>query len=128
MSDNYETDKWIGDLFKEYYDPCPFNPIYTDGIDIDGLKCDWFLKCLEHNAKGIFINPPYSNPLPWVQKAIKHKKKYKGDNVVMLLKNDSSTFWYRELNEHGSHFLFPYGRLKYKTGKSAPFSSVLVIL
>ena len=126
--DNYETDEWISDLFTDYYDPCPFNPIWTDGIDLNGLESDWFISCLNLGAKGVFINPPYSNPLPWIQKAIKFKKLNKSFPCIMLLKNDSSTRWYRELHEHGAHFLFPYGRLKYRSGKSAPFSSMLVIL
>jgi len=122
MSDNYETDKWISDLFFDYYDPCPFNPIWTQGVDIDGLQSDW------SRYPKIFINPPYSNPMPWALKAIETKQKNPNHIIVMLLKNDSSTRYYRALHEHGSEFLFPYGRLKFRSGKSAPFSSVLVIL
>jgi len=117
-SDHYETDYWLHKLFEFYYDPCPYR------YDEDLLNEPWH----KHAYSGVYVNPPYSNPLPWVQKAIQTKKDYPKLNVVMLLKNDSSTKWYKLLHEHGSHFLMINGRLKYKTGKSAPFPSVLVVL
>jgi hypothetical protein len=117
-SDDYPTDEWLMKLFEFYYDPCPLN------CDVDLLNEPWH----KHAFSGVYVNPPYSNPLPWVKKAIETKRNYPDLNVVMLLKHDSSTKWFRMLQEHGSHFLFPYGRLKFNTGKSAPFPSVLVIL
>jgi len=119
MSDNYETDEWLIDLFdrKMWYDPCPLHGITSS----DGLKGRW--------PKWTFVNPPYSNPKPWVEKAIRHVK-YSDDpaTVVMLLKHDSSTEWYRLLHEAGAKFLMIQGRLKFRTKKPAPFPSVLVVL
>jgi len=136
VSDHYQTDDWIMRIFIDYYDPCPYNRIFDPKKHLDGLKLKWdeevedgwFDGEYNHEYHGIFINPPYSNPYPWVLKAIETKKNYPKINIVMLLKNDSSTKYYRKLHENNANFLFPYGRLKYNTGKSAPFSSVLVVL
>ena len=74
------------------------------------------------------MNPPYSNPLPFVQKALEEHKKY-GIKVVLLMKCDPSTRWYKTLFEGGGHFLFFAERLHYSESKGAPnFPSVLIIL
>ena len=117
-SDNYQTDEWLMELFKYYYDPCPYK------TDLNLLNEDWS----KHAFTGVFVNPPYSNPLPWVEKAIQTKLDHPRLNVVMLLKHDSSTKWFRLLQESGAHFLFPYGRLRFRSKRAAPFPSVLVIL
>jgi site-specific DNA-methyltransferase (adenine-specific) len=67
----------------------------------DGLAQLWEGVC--------WCAPPYSNPLPWVQKAIESTTGYRQDEwrdhngwgytgaaerVVMLVKNDPSTTWY----------------------------------
>jgi len=111
-SDNYKTDKWILDIFNEWFDPCPLN----DNPTTDGLSIDWKDKT--------FVNPPYSNPLPWVEKAIRER----GKRIVMLLNVDTSTKWFSKLNEANAHFLFINGRLQYSTGKPCPKPSMLVIL
>ena len=78
---------------------------------------------------GIFINPPYSNPKPWVEKAIRTRQ-HIPVTIVMLLKHDSSTQWYRMLKEAGARFLMVEGRLTYKGPKSKPcsFPSILAVL
>jgi len=125
-SDSYHTDEWILSMLGHgYYDPCPFNPNY----EIDGLTLNWneqaFLNCKDN----IFVNPPYSNPKPWVIKAIETVRAE--DNilpVIMLLKHDSSTEWYRLLHEAGAHFLLINERLKHGTGKTCAFPSLLAVL
>jgi hypothetical protein len=133
MSDNYETDEWIAALFPfsdevntgwvscaEWYDPCPLGGPLGDDPRDSGLHGDHMW------GDRAFVNPPYSNPRPWVQRAIKEAKG--GTTVVMLLKHDSSTKWYQDLVEAGARFLMIGGRLNYRTGKSAPFPSVLAVL
>jgi hypothetical protein len=113
-SDKYVTDKWLKTIFTGWFDPCPINPEpFTDG-----LGSSWGDKT--------FVNPPYSNPLPWVRKGIKEAAK--GKKIVFLLKHDSSTRWYAELKAAGARFLMVEGRLKHETGKSANFPSVLAVL
>lgn len=57
------------------------------------------------------LNPPYSNPKPWVKKAIEESKK--GKRIVMLLNVDPSTEWFSLLNEANAHFLWFAERLKF---------------
>ncbi len=113
-TDSYATDMWLQKMFDGWFDPCPLNPDWT----YDGLKIQWPNKT--------FVNPPYSDPLPWVEKAIETSIMNK--TVVLLLKHDSSTKWWRRLHEANAHFMPVHGRLKYGTGKSAAFPSVLVCL
>lgn len=108
MTDNYATPEW---LKFPMFDPCPLNP------EFDGLSIEW----KEWN----FVNPPYSNPLAWVKKAIDESKK--GKHSVLLLRLDSSTEWYKLLQEAHAHFFYCGERIKFN-GKSPAFSSLLVIL
>ena len=115
--DDYASPSWIWDgLLGGWFDPCPVNP---NGLrDFDGLGM-W-----PNRTK---VNPPYSDPEPWVNKAIEASKQ--GKIIVLLLKHDSSTKWWSKLHEAGGHFLPIIGRLSFpKTGKPAPFPSVLVVL
>ena len=41
---------------------------------------------------------------------------------------DTSTKWFKELQEAGAHFLWINGRLKHNTGKPANFPSMIAIL
>ncbi len=113
-NDNYPTDKWIKDMFEDWFDPCPLN----DNPEIDGLKISWKDKT--------FVNPPYSHPLGWIDKAIEENKK--GKMIVMLLRVDTSTKWFGRLIEAGAKILWVNGRLKHHTGKPANFPSMLVVL
>jgi hypothetical protein len=126
MTDSYETDSWVKAMFPAAFDPCPFNLEWEKG-HFDGLVDGWDL-----SGGLVFINPPYSNPLPWVQVALKtmldsnmcgHKL-----TIVFLLKHDSSTKWYKLLHEGGAHFLMIGERLKHGTKTGAAFPSVLAVL
>jgi len=113
-TDNYATDKWIKAMFDGWFDPCPLNPCWVT----NGLLIEWPNKT--------FVNPPYSEVSQWVEKAI--ETSLMGNTVVMLLKHDTSTQWYRRLHEANAKFLMIQGRLKFQTPRSAPFPSVLVVL
>ena len=115
--DSFRTDEWILQMFDGWFDPCPFNPDFPLS-GVDGLTLNWPDKT--------YVNPPYSNPLPFVKKAIQHNKE--GKIIAMLLKHDSSTQYYRLLHEAGAKFLPIIGRLKYQTGRACAFPSILVIL
>ena len=112
-NDNYKTPNWIKQMFFNWYDPCPLVSI----PETDGLKIEWGDKT--------YVNPPYSNPLPWVEKAIEESKK--GNMIAMLLRVDTSTKWFAKLVEADAHILWFSKRLKF-TDKAANFPSMLVIL
>ena len=115
-SDDYPTDIYILKMFEGWFDPCALSK--GELRTFDGLGSDWKDKT--------FINPPYSNPLPWIEQAISENKK--GKTIALLLKVDTSTKWFALLQNNGAHFLWINGRLKYNTGKPAPFPSMIAIL
>lgn len=76
---------------------------------------------------GTFVNPPYSDPEPWVDKAIEESKK--GKRIVMLLRVDTSTRWFAKLHECGAHFAWINGRVHFSgEGRPANFASMLAFL
>ncbi len=112
-NDKWQTPDWLISHFDKHFDPCPPNPPF------DGLEIDWF--------NPAYVNPPYSNPLAWVKKAIEQSKK--GINVVMLLRVDTSTKWYKLIMEQNPHIAFFNERIKFKDSKGSPnFCSMLVFL
>lgn len=125
-SDKYETDKWIRAMFPSgsWLDPCPID--YHPDTHTSGLDYDWQWSVVNEDKLGVFVNPPYSNPLPWVKKAL--RENYDDLTIVMLLKHDSSTEWFRLLHEAGARMMMINKRLKYGTERGAAFPSVLVVL
>lgn len=112
-SDKWQTPTWLKKHFEDHYDPCPPNH------EIDGLFSDW--------RSPAFVNPPYSNPLEWVKKAI--EESMNGCSVVMLLRVDTSTKWFKLLIQHGCHIAFINERLHFNDSKKpANFPSMLVYL
>ena len=123
-TDFWNSPKWILDMFSTYHDPCPENH------KIDAFSYDW---CEYHDQ--VFVNPPYSNPKRWVKYAINQHKIYPNSTIVLLMRHDSSTEWYRMLHEYGAHFLLCGSRLKFRPqtkiqdyAKPANFASVLIVL
>jgi hypothetical protein len=115
-NDDYCTPAWVREgLFGGWFDPCPLGGA---SWFVSGLEVVW--------VDRTFVNPPYSDPLPWVEKAVAEHKK--GKTVALLLKHDSSTRWFRLLHEAGAEFLMPQGRLSFSGKKAAPFPSVIAIL
>jgi len=102
---------WLYNMFRDFYDPCPSNPIE------DGLEVDW-------TARN-YVNPPYSDKIPWIKKAIKEQKK--GNLTVMLLPQDTSAVWYHDLVLPNAEVLSFRGRLKLDNGKHPRYGSMLAI-
>ena len=113
-SDNRATPRWLLEVFEGWFDPCPLNP----NPITDGLEIEWKDKT--------YVNPPYSKPLPWIEKAIEENKK--GKTIAMLLKVDTSTKWYAKLIEARAHIFWINGRLRFANNSPANFPSMLVIL
>ena len=118
-SDNRATPKWIMDMFEDWFDPCPLNP----NPEIDGLTLEWPDK--------IFLNPPYSSPSKWIFKAIEENKK--GKRVVILIRFDPTTKYFRALIENNAHIFYCSERLEFinpekEKNYKSPFPSILVVL
>jgi DNA N-6-adenine-methyltransferase (Dam) len=111
QNDDWETPLWLKGIFEEWFDPCP---LHGSG----GLEKEW--------GKKTFANIPYSEPTPWVDKAIEENKL--GKTIVLLIKLDPSTKWFLKLQASGAHFVTFFGRLKFSAKDAAPFPSALAIL
>ena len=90
-------------MFDDWHDPCP--PFGCQGEHKDSLKGYW-------NQPKVYVNPPYSAPAPWIDKAIRTAAQ--GNTVAMLLRHDTSTQWYVKLKIAGARFLIVEGRLNFK--------------
>lgn len=72
-----------------------------------------------------FVNPPYSDPGPWCEKAAIEARR--GKTVVMLLRGDTSTRWFHEYVLPYAELRFIKGRLKFDGAHPAPFASIIAI-
>ncbi|MEH8023899.1 DNA N-6-adenine-methyltransferase [Gallibacterium anatis] len=114
--DCYRTPKyvfnWLNSRFKFDIDGCAteennlsYHYIGKDGIAEDFLTFDPLdlIEVLEFPHFTIFVNPPYSNPLPFVKRAAELKAQ--GFLVVMLLPADKSTAWYKVIEEKATEVI-----------------------
>lgn len=71
----------------------------------------------------VWLNCPYSNPMPWVKKALSAQRH--GLGVVMLLNDDTSVGWFAEALKGVSEIRHivadatPKGKREYSTGRIA---------
>jgi site-specific DNA-methyltransferase (adenine-specific) len=114
-SDHWATPKDIYKYFMDnnYYDPCPLNSI-NDNLDQN------------FNVSKMFINPPYSDIISWVDFAIRHKMSY-NTKVVMLVPARTDTKWFHKALQYGATITFIKGRLKFNDQGCAPFPSIYLI-
>lgn len=112
MTDDLPTPLWLRKFFTDWYDPCPLHWI------TDGLKVPW--------RDPTFANIPYSDPMPWVLKAIREARN--GIRVILLVQVDTSTRWWLELVNAGARFAFFHGRIRFTNMGLPRFSSALVFL
>lgn len=114
------------DLYKDMesrfgkftFDPCPPNP------DFDGLKCDW--------SGNVYVNPPFKNIKPWLNKA-KHEwsnEKCESVTILMPVRTETRYFWecMGELLDLGKvQVFFIPKKLKFK-GYPRPLGIPLMVL
>lgn len=115
-SDDWPTpDELIESLDGEFHfddDPCPI----AGELLHDGLSRKW--------GSVVYMNPPYSDPEPWVRKA--YEESLTGSTVVGLLRGDTSTNWFHKWVLPYAELRFIRGRVCFN-GKPAPFSSIIAI-
>ena len=117
--DNWSTPKEVYDaLNAEFHfndDPCPLFGSDNGG---EGL--------LRESGTSVFMNPPYSKPEPWCEKAVLESRK--GKTVVGLLRGDTSTRWFHKWVLPFAEVRFIKGRLRFgDLGNPAPFPSIVAI-
>lgn len=122
---DWNSDKWatppdiISRLEREFgafdLDPCceehtaKAPTFYTEG----GLDKPWFGR--------VFLNPPYSNPRPWLDRAIAAKAD--GCTVVALLPAATDTRWFHEAVAGHAEVRFLRGRIKWLGWEGTPIGS-----
>jgi phage N-6-adenine-methyltransferase len=124
--DLWQTPKWLIASLCEVFgafdlDPCA--PRRRDNYtakrgftaDDDGLNRPWFGK--------VFINPPYSNLAPWMNKIALESVTL----LTALVPARTDTQWWHRAMQAGATILFLKGRLKFgDQEQSAPFPSALL--
>lgn len=110
-SDEWETPQAIVDGLEQEFgpfdlDPCAREetakaPLYYTKED-NGLLQPWQGK--------VWLNPPYSNPKPWCQKATDETQAGRADLVVALLPAATDTGWFHDL-------VLPYAEVRYLRGR-----------
>lgn len=84
----------------------------------DALSFDWPAK------SKIWLNPPYSKPLPWVEHVAKQAEMY-GCHIYMLLPDDVSTLWFRRAKDSAAEIWFlTHDGVEGRQGKSGRVSFV----
>jgi phage N-6-adenine-methyltransferase len=129
-NDLWETPQYIFDwLDREFHfeldaacnnENCKCAYGYSQDMGYNALNCDW-------SSCTVWLNPPYSNPFPWVKKA--HEEALKGCTVVCLLPADTSTKWFHEWVFAKAEVRFVQGRIKFDGVKkgSPKFGSMVVV-
>lgn len=107
---------------NEYNAKCPY---YIDE-EMDTLAVEW------GDDQLCWLNPPYSNVKPFLEKAFAEKGNR--NETIALLKNDCSTKWFKYVVEHANAIIFiTEGRISFvSAADNQPignnnFSSMVVI-
>lgn len=86
---------------------------YTEADD--GLSKPWF--------GSVFLNPPYSKPAPWLEKAIQETSSGSARLVVALLPVRTDTRWFHSLVKDQAQIKFIQGRVKWLGWQGTPIPS-----
>ena len=123
LTDSYCTPAWFTALLPPIdLDPCSNSNstvVARRAIALpeDGLAGEW--------SGVVWINCPYSNPLPWVRKALASAEA----STAMLLKLDTTTRWYAALTTEGAEILLFRKRIRFADAPcTANFPSMLAII
>ena len=136
--DSWATPPYFYDYFNAKYnfqmDICASNNNHKHSIYLtEGDDAFRSIDKIESTAKYgyVWCNPPYSKVMPWVELAVENQKRNVG--TVLLLKNDTSTQWFKRISETADKVIFIVGgRVQFVPptgiGKSSNnFSSVVVV-
>ncbi len=78
----------------------------------DGLAQQW--------RGRVFLNPPYSNPAPWLRKAVEETAASRASLVVALLPVRTDTKWFHSLVWNVAELHFIKGRVKWIGWQGTP--------
>lgn len=78
----------------------------------NGLALPWFGR--------VFLNPPYSKPAPWLQRALDTTSTGEARLVVALLPVRTDTRWFHDLVKGRAELRFIRGRIKWLGWQGTP--------
>lgn len=88
---SYSTPQYLYDALNVEFgfnlDPCPLSP----NAILNGLEISW-------DNQRVFVNPPWSDVMPWVRKALDSK----AEIVVFVLPARTDTPWFHTLKDNGA--------------------------
>lgn len=117
--DTWCTPKWLTDAIGPWdLDPCANERSHVQAsreFRLDERGEDGLFMASKVDAKHrVFINPPYSDVLPWIEA-------YAHTRFCFLLKFDPSTEWFATLMQHTKLVLFPRGtRVQFEAPEGVP--------
>lgn len=97
VRDTWQTPPWLVSYFSNLVGGFDLDAASSDANavcdlhytkEMDALSFDWPVKCKA------FLNPPYSDPKPWLEH-VKRQVDLFNATVVMVLPDDISTKWFR---------------------------------
>jgi hypothetical protein len=99
LSDEYCTPRSLTELLPQVQlDPCSnlrstvkAKRTYSLEKKLDGLKLPW--------TGSVFVNWPYSDPMPWAAKTIAELDNGHCTDAIILCKLDSSTEWWKVITQ-----------------------------
>ncbi len=115
----YKTPGWLFDLLNQEFgpftlDPCaePWNAqcekYFTERED--GLSQSWA-------GETVYLNPPFSNTGPWVEKALRHAERGEAKTVCLLPVNTDNA-WFHDMASLGQVY-FLRGRVQFEAPPDA---------
>lgn len=112
IKDLWQTPKFVFDYYNKRFD-FKMDVASSDENKLCELNLTESDNALESNWSiwGNWCNPPYSNIMPWVKKAVEQYEE--GRLVVMLIPADTSVKWFKEAFENCTECHFISGRLAF---------------
>jgi phage N-6-adenine-methyltransferase len=126
---DYNTPRWLFDKLNKFYH-FKTDPATTKD---NPLNCELYFtqteNGLEHEWQGpVFINPPYNNITPWVEKSIEYFNITTSTVVLLLPARTGNFLWQSLIFPKASLICFIRGRLCFSGhDNSAPFDSALIV-
>jgi hypothetical protein len=118
-SDSWCTPEWLCEELGEFgLDPCSNDASHVKAPHtwalpvFDGIKLSWL------GLGSVFVNPPYSAPLPWCTKLASHRGPW-----CALLKLDPTTKWYAVLAEAGASIAPFRKRIAFERADKPPLTA-----
>lgn len=118
IKDSLQTPRFVFDYYNKIFNFTTDVAANWENRFCDDHRGEYFDGLLTGWGKVNFCNPPYSNILPWVKKAIIEREK--GNVTVLSVPEDSSTCWGELALDECSEYHNIVGRISFidpKTGK-----------